>query len=141
MLRFGGALVGWLTGLEPATSRITILRSNQLNYSHRMCRLKRVFRRAPGGNRTPIFEFRRLVPYPLDHGRLGFDARASIVYGPFGMTGVEPATSCSQSKRSTKLSYIPPRLSHCLRLCSPDLPLPLPEVQRGLAPSGHLTAP
>ncbi len=26
-------------------------------------------RSAPGGNRTPIFEFRRLVPYPLDHGR------------------------------------------------------------------------
>ena len=28
---------------------------------------------APGGNRTPIFEFRRLVPYPLDHGRAADD--------------------------------------------------------------------
>ena len=35
------------------------------------------------------------MPYPLDHRRV------------VGMTGFEPATSASQTQRSTKLSYIP----------------------------------
>ena len=33
-----------------------------------------------------------------------------------GMTGLEPAASCSQSKHSTKLSYIPTYLSMLLLL-------------------------
>ena len=56
-------------------------------------------RGAPGGNRTPIVPLRRRMPYPLDHGRV------------VGTTGFEPATSCSQSKRSTNLSYVPFRVA------------------------------
>jgi hypothetical protein len=56
--------------------------------------------RAPGGTRTPIFEFRRLVPYPVR-------PRAQAMVGT---TGFEPATSTSQTSRSTKLSYVPPPL-------------------------------
>ncbi len=37
------------------------------------------------------------------------------------MTGFEPATSCSQSRRATKLRYIPLYLSHLARIAQFDL--------------------
>jgi hypothetical protein len=44
---------------------------------------------------------------------LGFDAVPSQRFrlAKIGMTGFEPATSCSQSRRATKLRYIPAH--HC----------------------------
>ena len=52
------------------------------------------------------------------------------------MTGFEPATSCSQSRRATKLRYIPRPLRLCLEqynLRSPDLttlnPMKMPTSQ------------
>jgi hypothetical protein len=104
-------MMGWLTGFEPAASASTVRRSNQLSYNHRPGAVGDPARGlwvapssplrtygAPGGNRTPISRLRRPLPYPLDHGR-----------AMVGTTGFEPATSWSQTKRSTKLSYVPTR--------------------------------
>ena len=77
-------------------------------------RISRARSGAPGGNRTPIVPLRRRMPYPLDHGRSWPIAAArcgrrvsALCANTLGMTGFEPATSASQTQRSTKLSYIP----------------------------------
>ena len=66
-----------------------------------MCKKKKPsrlldFTGASGGIRTPDPRLRRPLLYPTE-----------LLTRLVGMTGFEPATSCSQSRRATKLRYIP----------------------------------
>src|SRR5690606_20619295 len=59
--------VGWLRGLEPPTTGITIQYSNQLSYSHHIETFHRGARDgAPGRNRTCNHSLRRGVLYPVE---------------------------------------------------------------------------
>src|SRR5687768_1713209 len=56
---------------------------------------------APGGNRTPDPQLRRLLLYPTE-------LLAQVVFeNNVGAPGFEPGTSCSQSRRDTGLRYAP----------------------------------
>ena len=61
-------MVGWLRGLEPPTTGITIQYSNQLSYSHHKACFTAFsnFSGAPGGTRTHNHRLRRPVLYPVE---------------------------------------------------------------------------
>src|SRR5215203_1735699 len=64
---------------------------------------------APGGNRTPDPQLRRLLLYPtellaLQSRQAGLQRASSC---QVGAPGFEPGTSCSQSRRDTRLRYAP----------------------------------
>jgi hypothetical protein len=65
---------------------------------------------APGGTRTPDPRLRRPVLYPVElraPGPAMHGEQAGFSWGLVGVTGFEPATSCSQSRRATGLRYTP----------------------------------
>ena len=109
-------------GLEPMISRTTIWRANQLHHTHHT---------EPGGIRTLDLRLRRPLLYPAElqtlmklspvYGSLQHDAVRKRVMGieptypawkagvlplnytrTIGVTGFEPATSWSQTRRSSQ---------------------------------------
>ena len=84
---------GWmgLSGLEPPTSRLSGVRSNQLSY--RPLLMERVKGIEPSSSAW------KAEVLPLNYTR---------IIEMVGKTGFEPAAPWSQTKCSTKLSYFPP---------------------------------
>jgi hypothetical protein len=104
--------LGWKTGFEPATLGITIRCSNRLSYIHH----RASWPGAPGGSRTPNRRSRSPMLYPVElraldrncaPGRPGPPNENRVAAGMVGVEGFEPPTSCSQSRRATRLRYTP----------------------------------
>ena len=87
-----------LSGLEPPTSRLSGVRSNQLSYRpinlcyYNMERVMRIELTSSAWKAEVL---------PLNYTRI------YILKKRVGKTGFEPATPWSQTKCSTKLSYFP----------------------------------
>ena len=125
-------------GLEPMISRTTIWRANQLHHTHHT---------EPGGIRTLDLRLRRPLLYPAElQTRINFipvyrlltdhSARKRVMgieptYPAWkagvlplnytrevGVTGFEPATSWSQTRRSSQAEPHPERYLTVLRKCS-----------------------
>src|SRR4051812_30118816 len=112
-------------GFEPTTTGITIrdstveLRSPLYRCSLRLMLYARFLpllqslRGLPGGTRTHNPQLRRLVLYPVElrAARPGIVPRRNSspghTNGLVGVRGFEPPTSCSQSKRATRLRHTP----------------------------------
>jgi hypothetical protein len=82
-----------LSGLEPPTSRLSGVRSNQLSYRPQL--MERVM------GIEPTTSAWKAEVLPLNY------TRNIILNLVVGKTGFEPATPWSQTKCSTKLSYFP----------------------------------
>ena len=124
---------GWVVGLEPTTSRTTIWRANQLHHTHHILFLQFENWNEPGGIRTLDLRLRRPLLYPAEL-RTHFSPRlqalkkagdgnrthvsslegwcSTIELHPqvIGVTGFEPATSWSQTRRSSQTEPHPEAL-------------------------------
>ena len=79
----------------------------QLSYA---CGVSRRCAGAPGGNRTPDPQLRRLLLYPTELLAHQSEQGSRLALQPcrqVGAPGFEPGTSCSQSRRDTWLRYAP----------------------------------
>ena len=118
--------LGWIQGFEPWASRATIWRANQLRYTHHISHGERRQSNVLEGIRTPDPRLRRPLLYPAElRTRIlaAYDSYAKRVMGieptcpawkagvlplnytritVIGVTGFEPATSWSQTRRSSQ---------------------------------------
>lgn len=92
-------------GLEPTTTGITIQDSNQLSYSHHKTAIHCLAR--PAGIEPATTGLEGRCSIRLSYGRPVRNA-TSAATGMVGVEGFEPPTSCSQSRRATRLRYTPP---------------------------------
>src|SRR3569832_115635 len=102
--------VGWMMGLEPTTTGITILDSTNRATSTIVVASTAGNENLglPDRNRTCNPQLRRLVLYPVElRAETHFSGTISYCLGVVGVRGFEPPTSCSQSRRATGLRYTP----------------------------------
>ena len=110
--------MGWKTGFEPATLGITIRCSNRLSYIHHIFALLA----RPEGVEPPTDGVEVRCSIQLSYGRPtpdcapGGPARHhATLFELVGVEGFEPPTSCSQSRRATRLRYTPMHRNRVLR--------------------------